>query len=118
MDSFHDLVRIALLILYLALIGGSVSALRSSRPPVVALSFQDAIVKNEFPGLDAYDQLKNIAQIPHPLGSNENRRSYKYLLDTLNGYKNVSKIEMQVLETTSCAISWKEQIQFDAFLAL
>ncbi|KAJ3024695.1 UNVERIFIED_CONTAM: hypothetical protein HDU68_007875 [Siphonaria sp. JEL0065] len=97
-SSVPEFIRIGLLVLFLAVVGGSTAALRSSRPPVAALTFQEAIATNDFPGLDAYQQLKNIAQIPHPQGSAENLRVYTYLLDTLNSYKNTSNVEMQVLE--------------------
>ncbi|KAJ3290315.1 hypothetical protein HDU79_003378 [Rhizoclosmatium sp. JEL0117] len=62
-----------------------------------ALSFTDALAQNDFPGLDAYTQLTQIAQKPHPSGSPENDRIFTYLLTTLQEYQNTSKSEMQVI---------------------
>ncbi|KAJ3083136.1 Nucleolar protein 9 [Rhizoclosmatium hyalinum] len=81
----------------LALLLGITEGFFRIKHKTTALSFTDALTQNDFPGLDAYTQLTQIAQKPHPSGSPENDRIFTYLLTTLQEYKNTSKSEMQVI---------------------
>ncbi|KAJ3290320.1 Endoplasmic reticulum metallopeptidase 1 [Rhizoclosmatium sp. JEL0117] len=91
-------IRLISILAYVVVITILFLIFRGVAPSPTALSFDQAIASNDFPALDAYAQLEQIAIKPHPFNTTENIRIYHYLLDTLNGYKNTSKAEMSVIE--------------------
>ncbi|KAJ3290316.1 hypothetical protein HDU79_003379 [Rhizoclosmatium sp. JEL0117] len=91
-----EAIRIAFLF-FLIIILSTASPIFREGHKTTALSFAEARGTNDFPGLDAYAQLTNIAQQPHPYGSIDNTRVFEYLLNTLQVYKNSSTAEMQIM---------------------
>ncbi|ORY44313.1 Zn-dependent exopeptidase [Rhizoclosmatium globosum] len=94
-------IRLLAMVVFAVVVTALFIVFRAAAPGIVALSFEQAITVRDFPALEAYSQLNQIAVKPHPFNSTENVRIYHYLLDTLNGYKNSSKADMQVLEFDS-----------------
>ncbi|KAJ3066482.1 hypothetical protein HDU98_010190 [Podochytrium sp. JEL0797] len=96
--TIPELLRLAFVLLIAAIVGLTVFGFRATRPAVPALDFPTAMATNDFPGLDAYSQLQNIAQIPHPMYSAENIRIYNFLVATVNAYRSNSSVPMSVIE--------------------